>query len=173
MIVLERGEAYFDVVHDPKRPFVVIAGDRQIVDIGTKFSVRREGDQVKVLVSEGQVRVDVPSEKRQSASVLVKANDAVIAKAGETLVMKKAQRAVNEDLAWRSGLLVFDQQTLADAAAQFNRYSVKQIIVKGEARNLRIGGSFRINNVSAFSQLIREGFGLSVTETDDTIVISN
>jgi transmembrane sensor len=173
LVVLEHGEAYFEVFHDPKRPFVVRAADRQIIDIGTKFSVRRDGDQVNVLVAEGEVRVEAPESKHAASSVLVKANDAVIAKAGETLVMKKARHAVDETLSWRSGVLVFDQQTLADAAAQFSRYSNKQIIVKGEARNLRIGGSFRINNVSAFASLIREGFGLNVTEDDNTIVISN
>ena len=173
LVILERGEAYFEVFHDAKRPFVVQAADRQIVDIGTKFSVRRNGDQVNVLVAEGEVRVEAPGSKHPSSSVLVKANGAVIAKAGETLVMKKLRHAVDEDLAWRSGVLVFDQKTLAEAAAQFNRYSSKQIVVKGEARNLRIGGSFRTNNVSAFATLIKEGFGLNVVEDGNTIVISN
>ena len=56
-IELASGEAYFDVVHDASRPFTVYAGNRRITDIGTKFSVFRNGDDVRVTVREGRVRV--------------------------------------------------------------------------------------------------------------------
>jgi transmembrane sensor len=46
---LERGEAYFEVAHDPAHPFRVHAGDRVVTVLGTKFSVRREGDDVRVI----------------------------------------------------------------------------------------------------------------------------
>jgi transmembrane sensor len=172
-VILERGEAFFDVVHDPKRPFVVLAANQRIVDIGTKFSVRLDGRRVKVLVSEGRVSVDTPGEKRPGLPVVAKANDIVIANTDETLVVSKPRHSVTDDLSWRRGVLVFNQQTLAEAADQFNRYSSKQIVVKGEARNLRIGGSFNINNIEAFAQLIHEGFGLNVKESADTITIEN
>ena len=55
---LDRGEAYFEVSKDPNRPFVVMAGDRKVTVLGTKFSVRRDGDRVSVAVAEGKVRVD-------------------------------------------------------------------------------------------------------------------
>jgi transmembrane sensor len=172
-VILERGEAFFDVVHDPKRPFVVLAADQRIVDVGTKFSVRLDGKRVKVLVSEGRVSVDTPGEKRPGLPVVAKANDVVIANTDETLVVSKTRHSVTEDLSWRRGVLVFNQQTLAEAAEQFNRYSSKQIVVKGDARNLRIGGSFRINNIEAFAQLVHEGFGLTVREEGDSITIEN
>src|SRR5437879_5428946 len=59
---LDSGEAYFDVVHDASRPFTVYAGNRRITDIGTKFSVFRNGDDVRVTVREGKVRVEVLDE---------------------------------------------------------------------------------------------------------------
>ncbi len=172
-VILVRGEAFFDVVHDAKRPFVVLVGDRRIVDVGTKFSVRRDSDHIRVLVSEGRVTVDIPGEKHPGLPVVAKANEVVIAKTDETLVVPKNQQTVVDDLSWRRGVLVFNQQTLADAAAQFNRYSTKQIVVKGDARNLRIGGSFRANNIEGFAQLVSEGFELKVEENGDTIIISN
>ena len=64
-VMLDSGEAYFDVVHDAKRPFTVYAGNRRITDIGTKFSVFRDGDDVRVTVREGKVRVDVLHEPRR------------------------------------------------------------------------------------------------------------
>jgi transmembrane sensor len=53
---LRRGEAFFDVAHDATRPFVVRAGDKRVVAVGTKFSVRRDGNEMWVVVTEGMVR---------------------------------------------------------------------------------------------------------------------
>jgi transmembrane sensor len=57
-IELERGEAFFEVAHDPSRPFIVSAGDQRMVAVGTQFSVRRNGDDVEVIVTEGTVRLE-------------------------------------------------------------------------------------------------------------------
>lgn len=53
-ISLERGEALFTVVHDGWRPLFVQAGNAEIKDIGTTFSVRRKSDGVDVAVLEGR-----------------------------------------------------------------------------------------------------------------------
>src|SRR5262249_39417186 len=57
-IELKHGEAYFEVAHDPNRPFVVHAGNKRVIAVGTKFSVRRDYDDVQVVVTEGKVRLE-------------------------------------------------------------------------------------------------------------------
>ena len=57
-VELGRGEAYFEVSKDPNRPFVVRAGNKRVIAVGTKFSVRREGDDIEIVVTEGKVRVE-------------------------------------------------------------------------------------------------------------------
>ncbi len=47
-ITLDKGEAYFQVQHDAERPFAVLAGNRRITDLGTKFIVRHEADHFEV-----------------------------------------------------------------------------------------------------------------------------
>jgi transmembrane sensor len=171
-VTLDAGEAYFDVVHDAKRPFVVYAGNRRITDLGTKFSVFRDGDDVRVLVREGRVRVDMLDKSALSTPVVAQAGHAVITKGGETLVLAKPDHDIADALSWRSGMLVFSQQTLAEAAEQFNRYNAKQIYVEGDARKIRIGGSFKADNVDVFALLLRRGFGLSVNDQGERIVVS-
>jgi transmembrane sensor len=171
-VTLDSGEAYFDVVHDARRPFVVYAGNRRITDLGTKFSVFRDGDDVRVLVREGQVRVDMLDKAAVSAPVVAQAGHAVITKGGETLLLAKPDHDIANALSWRSGMLVFSQQTLAEAAEQFNRYNAKQIYVEGDARKIRIGGSFKADNVDVFALLLRRGFGLSVNDQGGRIVVS-
>jgi transmembrane sensor len=169
-VMLESGEAYFDVVHDAKRPFTVYAGNRRITDIGTKFSVFRDGDDVRVTVREGKVRVDVLREP--GTPVVAEAGHVVVTKGRETLVVTKPGEDITNELSWRQGLLVFNQQTLADAADQFNRYNERQILVEGPARKIRIGGSFKADNVDVFVLLLHRGFGLSVNEQGDRIIVS-
>jgi transmembrane sensor len=171
-VTLDSGEAYFDVVHDAKRPFIVYAGNRRITDLGTKFSVFRDGDDVRVLVREGQVRVDMLDKTAMFAPVLAQAGHAVITKGGETLLIAKPDHDIADALSWRGGMLVFSQQTLAEAAEQFNRYNAKQIFVEGDARKIRIGGSFKADNVDVFALLLRRGFGLSVNDEGERIVVS-
>jgi transmembrane sensor len=55
---LRAGGARFSVAHDPRRPFVVEAGDVTIEDLGTTFTVRYvTPDRVNIAVEEGRVRV--------------------------------------------------------------------------------------------------------------------
>jgi transmembrane sensor len=172
VVTLDAGEAYFDVVHDAARPFVVYAGNRRITDLGTKFSVFRNGDDVRVTVREGRVRVDVLDRPAVDAPVVAQAGHMVVTKGSETLVFTKPDTDINRDLAWRSGMLVFNQQTLAEAADQFNRYNNRKIIVEGNARRIRIGGSFKADNVDVFVLLLHRGFGLSVADQGKRIIVS-
>ena len=172
IVTLDSGEAYFDVVHDAARPFTVYAGNRRITDLGTKFSVFRNGDDVRVTVQEGRVKVDVLDRPAVDAPVVAEAGHTVMAKGSETLVFAKPDTGISSDLAWRSGMLVFNQQTLADAAEQFNRYNSRKIVVEGKARRIRIGGSFKADNVDVFVLLLHRGFGLSVDNQGTRIVVS-
>ena len=169
-VTLDEGEAYFDVVHDAARPFVVFAGNRRITDLGTKFSVFRYGDDVRVTVREGRVKVEILGQASQP--VVTDGGHEVVTKGGETLVLTKPDADIANDLSWRSGVLVFKEQTLAEAADQFNRYNTRQILVEGNARKIRIGGSFKADNVDVFVLLLHRGFGLSVNEQGDRIVVS-
>jgi transmembrane sensor len=169
---LERGEAYFEVVHDKSRPFVVYAGTWRITDVGTKFSIRRDGDGIRLIVTEGQVRVDNPDASSPSAPVVASQGDVLVAQANQSLVTAGGAKEIADDLSWRIGTLTFNQETLANAADQFNRYNRRQILVQGRARNIRIGGSFRATNVDVFASLVRDALGLKVTQNGDRIVIS-
>ena len=62
---LNRGEAYFDVRHDPVHPFLLSIGDHRVVDVGTKFTVRRDASQTRIAVAEGSVRFEPAASGKQ------------------------------------------------------------------------------------------------------------
>ena len=171
---LDRGEAYFEVAHAEGRPFVVHAGPRTITVLGTKFSVRRDGDRVTVSVREGRVRVEDATPHGSGRATIIAAGDVAIAEGPATLIAANSPTRVENALSWRDGTLVFDQSTLAEAAAEFNRYNRRQIVIRDpEAASIRIGGTFQASNVDAFARLLRDAYGLDVEVRSDRVTISS
>ncbi len=173
VVWLDKGEAYFEVAHDG-RPFVVYAGSRRVTVLGTKFSVRRDGDKVLVAVIEGRVRVEPVKPIKAAPPTVITRGDTVIAEADSTLLAPKSVEKVESELAWRHGLLIFDKTTLAEAADEMNRYNRKKLVVDDPAvASVRISGSFDADSVDAFARLLRQGFGLKIDDQGDEIKISS
>ncbi|TWB59489.1 FecR family protein [Nitrospirillum viridazoti] len=172
---LDKGEAFFEVVHDDKHPFVVVSGDLRIVDVGTKFSVRREGDRLEVVVAEGAVLVEDMAHPNDVAPTLVTQLSAAVAQPKAIRKSPRSEEQVRDALGWRHGTLVFTDRPLREVAAEFNRYNRKQLVVpaEGPMGDIRIGGSFEATNVDAFARLLHSGFGLKVIDDGRKIRISN
>ena len=190
-IDLRQGEAFFEVAKDPNRPFVVEAGKKRVVAVGTKFSVRRDGESVEVVVTEGKVRVEDASRPLRSNSAVeasgspalpptadnpVFLTPGAIAHADEAgvLVHRKSLVEAETHLSWRTGVLMFREQNLADAVAEFNRYNVRKIVIADPAvAALKVEGNFRATNVDAFVRLLESGFPVRATAEEDQIVLSS
>lgn len=169
---LHQGEAFFEVAKDAQRPFVVAAGNKRVVAVGTKFSVRRDGDDIEVVVTEGKVRVE--DNARPEPSELLTAG--AIARAGDVGV--RVERRSLEDaethLSWRSGVLMFRDQSLGAAAAELNRYNIRQIVIDDAAVGaLKVEGNFTATNLDAFVRLIESGFPVRATHEDRRIILSS
>jgi transmembrane sensor len=168
LIKLETGEAFFDVAKDPERPFVVQAGQKRIVAVGTRFSVRRQDSEVQVIVTDGKVRVQ-PSSKAGSGKLLT-AGAMIRTERDALVVERKTPHEAEEALSWRSGHLIFKETPLADAVAEFNRYTRQQIVIDDpELAALRISGKFRSTYAGSFVELLEKGFGIGVRQADETI----
>ena len=170
-ITMDRGQAFFDVRRDKARQLVILAAGRRITDIGTKFSVYRNGDNVKVVVTEGRVRIE--DVKNLSARPIeAGANSIVIANGDETLLAKMTGAEITKELTWRYGLLTFTDEPLEAVSREFNRYNAKKMHIDPSARDIKIGGSFRANNVDGFKDLLQQVFALKVHESSGDIFVS-
>jgi transmembrane sensor len=170
---LEQGEAYFEVAKDLARPFVVIAGDKRIVAVGTQFSVRNERGEVRVIVTEGSVQVERGTGDTTRHMMQLQAGS--IARAGPDAVLVEEQpiSELEQLLSWRTGHLSFDDSPLADAVAEFNRYNTRKIVILDPAvAAIRIGGNFRATNIDAFVRLIASDFPITVTPQGQEIVLA-
>jgi transmembrane sensor len=187
-VVLESGEAYFAVKRNPERPFVVVAGEQRIVDVGTQFSVRRDRSGLRVVVTEGVVRLETPRADIRSASgsipvaaptrlaeidVPLSAGAVAFARDGDLLVHEESIRQTDEMMSWRRGYLTFHDTMLADAVAEFNRYNVHHITIEDpQVAAIRISGTFRPTDYQAFVRLLHDGYSVDVRDTDGGIALS-
>ena len=170
---LERGEAMFEVAKNPKRPFVVAAAAEEIRALGTTFVVRREAEKVAVTLIEGRVEV-----RQRTAHAPAPVKLAVLAP-GERLTTRPKEGAavdrpnVETATAWRRGEVMFDDASLAEAAAELNRYGGKSVTVADpRLSELRVSGVFKTADPAEFARTMAALHGLRMREADDAIVLT-
>jgi transmembrane sensor len=169
---LQRGEAFFKVAKDPSRPFIVTVGEQRVIAVGTQFSVRREGTDAQIVVTEGKVRVESGGPNPLITAASLPAGSVAHASAVGAVVQTRAPTQAEELLSWRGGLLVLHDTTLADAAAEFNRYNVHKIAIRDPVVGaLRISGTFRATSAEAFVRLLERGYPLHADVVDDRITL--
>lgn len=171
---LDRGEAYFQVKHDPARPFVVIAGDRRVTDLGTKFLARRDPDRLEVDVIQGRVRFETTvNDGTKIRSALLLPGNVAVATGQSLFVTRQPEQALANRLSWRRGVLIFDHTTMAAAVADFNRYNREKLIVADtSAARMKIDGTFPANDVELFARVARDILGLHIENRENEIVIA-
>lgn len=171
-VVLDHGQAYFTVAHDGARPFTVEAGGVRVVATGTQFDVRRLREATTVTLVEGSVEVGArgADDRRR-----MKAGQKMVLKPGEAPVVAKVDTAAAT--AWKSGRIVLDGMTLADAIAEVNRYTARPVELEATryAGN-KVGGAFDTGDVESFVtaatallplRAVRQGDGsIHLTDTD-------
>jgi transmembrane sensor len=157
-VQLTRGRAFFAVVHDRSRPFAVAALDRSVVAVGTRFDVNLAADALTVTLEEG--RLKVASADHAVAPVMLEAGQQLVERSGKDTVRTLGERT-GDAIAWRTGLVSFDDQPLAEAAAVMNRYSRDQIVIGDPAvASMRVSGQFRAGEADRFAQTLAELYGL-------------
>lgn len=172
MVWLDGGEAFFQIAHGTGHPFIVMAGDHRVTVLGTKFLVRRDTHRLEVSVVEGRVRFDGADGQPSPQSAYLTQGDVVVATSSVVSSPKQSAQALASELGWRRGVVVFDNTTLADAAAEFNRYNQQKLVVDTSVAKLTIGGTFRTSDIKLFARVAKDILGLRVETRGDTDVIS-
>ena len=182
LVTLISGEADFEVVHQPQRPFRVLAGAAEVVDVGTEFDVRLQADSTLVTVQEGQVEValspTLPGSGADSSQgsprrfVTVLANEQIRVAQGQWPAAPVAANG-QRPTAWLHRQIVFEHEPLKRVTAEFNRYAAKPIeIATPELGNLEISGVFATDDDEAFIAFLRSLDNVRVEETPTRIRVS-
>jgi transmembrane sensor len=164
-VELRRGEAFFSVVHESGRPFVVTAANGHIVDIGTEFEVYLQAEKVLVAVQEGSVRVDVTESRDLMANQLLAYN-----RKGDFITVPTDN--VENLTAWRHGQLIFDNRRLDQVLAELGRYHNTQVRLSSPALGkLKVSGSFHIDRLDSALETIASTLPVTIQRPGAHIVV--
>jgi transmembrane sensor len=180
-VTLASGEALFNVTKHQPRPFVVVIGDRKVVAMGTSFVVRREestGSAFAVTLVEGRVAIEpiswpdvLPNDTVTGLKLLNPGER--LRFAGDATEVRDSP-SIDKVTAWQRGQLIFDDTSLSEAAAEFNRYGSNKITIESPAAGqLRVGGVFRIGDPASFAQAMGNAYHLRIINRGHTIVLTD
>ncbi|AZI36631.1 putative anti-sigma factor [Caenibius tardaugens NBRC 16725] len=120
---LERGQAYFNVTHNPQRTLSISAGKYAVSDIGTQFEINRVADTLTIAVAEGQISVTSPD---TASTRLSTGQQFVAAPARPTTIGAVSTGNVGT---WRQGRLIYSNIPLSVVVADITRNSGEKITI--------------------------------------------
>jgi len=167
-----KGEAYFKVAHDKTKPFIVASGDARVEVLGTQFNVKTNSlsNTMEVVLTSGKVSVYY-KEKPQD-NVLLAPGEKAVLHAEKKQITKSSNTDVNY-MAWKTRVLVFDNETLSQVVNTLQNVYQKQIILAdAPLSGCRVTASFSDQSLESVLQVIKETLDLQVTQNGNRIELS-
>jgi transmembrane sensor len=137
------GEAYFNVVHNARKPFVIHSGKLKTIVLGTSFIVSAYSQTQPMSVTVLTGKVSVKDEHTNALAVLTRGQWATAKPEGKTFVLGRLSNP-EDAIAWIDNKLIFEDMDLQDVALKLsNKYNVKIVINGNELAHEHITGIFQ------------------------------
>lgn len=171
---LDRGEAWFTVTHDERRPFHVQVANGTVRDIGTQFIVHKTPHEVQVSVVEGIVEVGLIASNESviepRPAILHQGEQVRYDADGHVSAIERFDRATVG--AWKDGKLIFQAQPLGQALTEMARYRSEEIrLLDPSLADIPVSGSFNIKNLESFIQALEDALPIHATRVTPQLVI--
>jgi len=168
---MEYGRANFRVAADPRRPFIVRAAERRIVANQCNFDVRCEDGKVQVVLISGEAAMQpAGSPNTRRPQDVLRTGDRVVVEGGSN---RRDRPNLTPLLAWQTGSAVFENETLADAVQEMNRYSSEKLEVDDpRVKALRVSGVYRVGDNTAFARSISRLLPVNVDHRVDRLILT-
>ncbi len=161
-----KGEAFFEVVPDAKRPFVVNVADMQVTVMGTSFNIKEDSATVEVLVETGIVKV-----KKNEAEVTLKAGEKItVRKAGSLLQKEELTDQLHNY--YRTREFVCDDTPLWKLVQVLNEaYKSNIVFGRDELKELRLNTTFNNESLEKVLDIISLTFNITVRKENNRIIL--
>lgn len=154
-VVTIRGEAYFDVVENPDKPFIVKSKDQEVRVLGTSFNVNAYEDNAttKTTLVRGKVSIS-PKFAKNTADIQLKAGEQGIVSFQR---IRKEFVDTNQEVAWVYGKFNFDGKKLKEVMQELSRWYNVDVIYEGDVPNIEFfGGTYRDSKLSTILDLLAD-----------------
>ncbi|MBX8783384.1 FecR family protein [Ochrobactrum sp. GRS2] len=158
---LLRGEAYFDVVKDTARPFLVSAGEAEVSVLGTAFDVKLTGRGTNVALERGSVEVRDRASPEQQTVRLIPGEQVELQEQSEQFI----RTAISTDkiAGWRKGYLFVEDATISSVIEELQRYHPAWITMMGSSLgDERVTGLYNLNEPDRALRALVQPYGGTV-----------
>ncbi len=165
-ITLLTGRAFFNVLPDTHRPFIVNTDQERIRVVGTRFTVNSETNK-PLTVQQGKVAYRSNNSNKEITVI-----------AGEHL--QKTQNlpdVIKTDpstsvFAWTDGRIKFDNQPLAEIIAEIDRYQPGLILIsKPSLASIRVSGNYKLNSPDKIITALAKVTGAKVIQLSNYLTV--
>jgi transmembrane sensor len=162
-----KGEAFFEVAPDKKKPFVISVNDLEVTVVGTSFNIRESKGSTDVIVETGIVRVT-----KNGKTVELHAGEQLHSEANS--VFEKSEVTDNLHSYYRSRVFICDETLLSKLVTALEEAYRVKIEFKNEAlKNQRINITLKNEPIERVMELISATLNITTTKTDDGYVIED
>lgn len=167
VMTLERGEAFFDVVRDPDRPFTLASGPSALRVDGAAFNVRVTPSRLVIKVLDGQVELwaDRAAQPDQMLRLGPESGVAIERASGAYHSVIANAEAIGD---WRTGQVRFSRWSLAEVAEELARYLGQPVtLASPELAPLLVSGTLATDAPEHFLQTLPERMAVQVQQQTD------
>jgi ferric-dicitrate binding protein FerR (iron transport regulator) len=150
-----KGEAYFEVTHNPQKPFLVHTPTAYTKVLGTKFGVKAypEDTRVQVVVKEGRVALDLSATPDTTHNKIIKNHMGVLSPKGSLKISEVKE--LSSYLGWKDGRLVFKSTPFREMVPKLERwYDINIAVVDSSLNSRQMTASFKDEPVSEVLKII-------------------
>ena len=157
-VVSLEGEAFFEVMRDTIRPFLIHTPHSDIEVLGTSFNVNTENMQTEVAVRTGKVKV---LSLLLNKSVILLPHDMAIVNNHDI----QTKQVDNENyMAWKTGHFTFNETPVAEVIKELNTFYSNQIVLHGTGINCHLTADFKQRELTEVVEIISLTCNLKIKE---------
>ena len=192
------GEAYFDVIKNEAKPFIIRTKKMDIKVVGTSFNVRSYNDEKTAEASLIKGTIEVTLKDRKDQTIVLKPNEKIsiateeekqlILKTGEKIAVKKNSAAVPQivvkelkpnptnniipEIAWTQNRLYFEDASLEDIGPRLEKWFGKNVLIQDESlKKIRYTGNFENETIETVLSYLKLSRSFNFKIENDTVVI--
>lgn len=175
------GEAFFTIVRDEDRPFIVRSQNATTRVLGTSFNVRsyRGEDHVQIAVAEGKVAVTrsvqvprITSDSESNTNTFIVEKDQWIQWNGESGPIEQGSGNIHEMIAWKDSILIFNNKSIEEIARLLERWYGVTVRIESEGiKRIVMHGEHKDSSLEEVLKSMSYATGIEFTITENLVII--
>jgi ferric-dicitrate binding protein FerR (iron transport regulator) len=162
-----KGEAFFEVMSDPRNPFTVQSGGMLITVLGTSFNVKQLENSAEVYVKTGKVRISMEQSEQY---IQLEPEELGIVKGRE---LSSSQQDDPNYLSWKTKEFKFVNSALNEVLQELEEsYHVDIQADSPELSELRITTSYSGQSIDAILETIGAAFEMNVSRKGNSYYLT-